>query len=161
MDFLAEKYDLQVTDNMRNRVNFFADEKHTDLSDINERKQVLKAALEMFMDKPVFGNGYAATRLWDYYVAPHNTFAMHWADYGLFGVLIIPLLLFFSTYYIFKYGSTEQKQVAIRVIPYFIMACFFSHTILIQPFQLATVIALSTMGYKAKQQYMAQRHHQC
>jgi len=154
LDTLSQKFDLEVTDNMKNRVNFFADNKVSDTGDIQERKRVLMAALEMFADKPILGQGFAATRMWDYHVAPHNTFAMHWADYGLFGVLIIPLMFFFSTYYIFKYGSKEHRQVALLVIPYFTLACLFSHTIMIQPFQLATIIALSTIGYKAKKRHM-------
>jgi hypothetical protein len=149
-DMLSDKYDLQVTDNMRSRVNFFSDKKHSDTSDMDERKHVLRAALEMFMDKPLLGNGYVSTRIWKYRVSPHNTFAMLWADYGLVGMSIIPLLFFLSTFYIFIYADKESRQMAILVILYFTFSSFFSHNMLEQPFQLATLMALSVVGYKAK-----------
>jgi len=154
LDTLSDKFDMEVTENMRNRVNFFTDKKHADTSDLNERKQVLKAALEMFMDRPILGNGFAATRLWKYNVGPHNTFATHWAEYGIFGMLIIPMMLFFSSRYIFIYGKKDHKQLALLVIIYFTISSFFSHNMLDQPLQLASVITLSVIGYKAKLKYI-------
>jgi len=150
LDMLGNKYDLEVTDEMVSRVNFFVDSENTNVDDMSERKVVLMAALEMFADNPLFGSGFAATRLWDHKVGPHNTFAAHWAEFGLFGMFIIPLLLFLSTYNIFKYANSEQKQVAILVIIYFITSSFFSHNMLDQPFQVAVIIALATIGYKRK-----------
>jgi O-antigen ligase len=154
LDTLSEKFDIKITDNMRSRVDFFADKKHSDTSDMNERKHILKAALEMFMDKPVFGNGFASTRLWHFPVSPHNTFVMHWADYGIFGMLIIPMMLFFASYYIFKYARREHRQLALLIILYFTLSSFFSHNMLDQPLQLAVIMALSVIGYKAKLNYL-------
>ena len=158
LDTISEKFDIKITENMRSRVNFFADKKHSDTSDMSERKHILKAAVEMFMDKPIFGNGFASTRLWHYPVSPHNTFVMHWADYGIFGILIIPMMLFFGSKYIFKYAKKEHKHLALLVIIYFMLSCIFSHNMLDQPLQLAVIMALSAIGYKAKLNYFRGTH---
>jgi len=150
LDYLSEKYDFQVTENMKSRIDFFANSKKSDTSDIGPRTMVLRRALEMFADNPVLGAGYAATRLWQYQWSPHNTFAEHWAEFGILGILIIPLLLYLISIDIFRYGDTNQKQMTVLVIIYFVGACFFSHNMLEQPLNVATLVAISVMGYKAR-----------
>lgn len=152
-DTLSEKYNIEVTENMKNRINFFADNKHADTSDMNERKEVLQYALEIFTDKPIFGDGFGATILWEHRVGPHNTFAMLWADQGLFGFLLIPLLFFLSTANIFKYGTKEQKQLAVLAMLIFTFSCFFSHDILSAVTFIALMVIVSTIGNKMKRKY--------
>jgi O-antigen ligase len=108
----------------------------------------------MYANKPIFGQGYAATRLWEYEVSPHNTFVMHWADYGIFGILLIPLMFFYASYNIMKFGNQNQKYLAYLIITYFTLSCFFSHNMLEQPLQIASIIILSVIGYKAKNRYL-------
>jgi len=156
LEYLGDKFEFKVTENMINRVNFFTENKKADVSDMQERKMILKAALEMFENKPIFGNGFASTRLWQFPVAPHNTFAVHWAEFGFFGMLIIPLLLYLSTYDIFRYGTERQKQMAILVIIFFTFSCFFSHNMLEQQLDVAALVMLSVMGYKSKIRYHKQ-----
>jgi len=153
LETMGKTLDFEVTDNMMSRVNFFADNKKSDTGDMSERKEILRAALEMFMDKPVFGYGFAATRLWEYRVSPHNTFVMHWAEFGFFGLLIIPLLLFLVSVDIFKYGSKTQKDKAILIIIFFSVSCFFSHNMLEQQLDVAALVALSIMGLKSKKNF--------
>ena len=152
LDVLSENYDLKVTENMKSRVDFFADNKESDTGDMDERKYILKEAFEMFQSNPIFGAGYSSTRLWNHRVSPHNTFIMNWADYGLFGILIIPLLIYLSCYYIFRFGKKEYKHMAILISIYFIFSSFFSHNMLETPFQLASMILLSSLGLKAKRE---------
>jgi len=154
LDTLETSYNLKVTEDMRSRVNFFADNKSSDTHDMKERKEVLMAALNMYANKPIFGEGYASTRLWEYKVSPHNTFVMHWADYGIFGILLIPLMFFSSSYNIFKFGNQNQKYLAYLILTYFTFSCFFSHNMLEQPLQIASIIILSVIGYKAKNRYL-------
>lgn len=149
-DYLSKTFDLKVTDNMVSRINFFVDTKKSDTSDMSERKEVLGAALDMFKENPVFGGGFFATRFWDYKVAAHNTFATNWAEYGVLGLLIIPLLLFSVTYNIFRAKDKENKQVAILFIIHFVIASFFSHNQLEQEYQLAAVALISVLGLPSK-----------
>ncbi len=153
-DTLSDTFNLKVTENMRNRVNFFADNKSSDTHDMDERKEVLKDAINIYLDNPILGKGYASTRLWDHVVSPHNTFAMVWADYGIFGIILIPLMFFFSSYNIVKFGNREQKHLAVLILTYFTLACFFSHNMLEQPAQVASIVILSVLGDKAKNRYM-------
>ena len=154
LDTLADNYNLKVTENMKSRVNFFADNKSSDTHDMDERKEVLEAAINIYLDNPILGKGYATTRLWDYRVSPHNTFAMVWADYGIFGIFLIPLMFFFSSYNIVKFGSKEQKQLSILIITSFALSCLFSHNMLEIPLQIASIIILSVLGEKAKNNYI-------
>jgi len=149
-DTLSSKFDLEVTENMKNRVNFFADNKSSDTEDMNERKEVLFSAIDMYTSSPIVGSGYASTRLWDHEVSPHNTFVMHWADYGIFGILLMPLMFFLSSLNIFKFGDSKQKDIAILIIIYFTLSSLFSHNMLEQPLQIASIVMLSIIGYKAK-----------
>jgi len=149
-DVLEEKLNLKVTEDMQNRVEFFVDNKSSDIDDTNERQEVLASALDMYMTNPIFGSGYAATRIWDYQVSTHNTFVMHWADYGLFGVLLVPLMFFFATLNLFRFGTSDQKKLAFLVMVYFTLSSFFSHNMLEQPLQIASIVMLSVIGYKAK-----------
>lgn len=152
-DYLSENYDLKVSQDMQNRVAFFKADKNTDMSNTNERLEVLKAALNLFMDHPITGVGIGATTggrtfLWPHNVGPHNTFAANWAEFGLLGVLFIPLLLFSSTYLIFIGNNKELKQLAVLFIIFFVTQSFFSHNMLEQPYQLAAAVMLSVLGVK-------------
>jgi O-antigen ligase len=157
-DVLSEKFNLEVTEDMQNRVEFFVDNKSSDMRDANIRQEVLASAFDMYTSNPIFGSGYASTRLWDHYVSPHNTFVMHWADYGLFGVLLIPLMFLFSSFNIFKYGNSNQKKLAVAIIFYFALSSFFSHNMLEQPLQIASIVMLSVIGYKVKKKFYQERY---
>jgi len=148
LDLLASMFNLEVTDNLINRITFFVDEGNSDTGDMNERKMVLLAALEMFADRPVFGNGFASTSLWDYGVSPHNSFALLLAEFGLIGGLFIPSFLYLSTYKIFKYKNREYKGIAILFIVYFMLFSMVSHNMLTYAFNITAAIILATIGYK-------------
>ena len=153
---ISKQFILEITDEMTSRINFFSDTKKTNTSDMDERKVVLFAALEMFGDKPIVGNGIGSTRSWNHRVGPHNTFASNWADFGLLGMLIIPLLFFTASWHLLKFGSKRQKQLAVLVLMHYTFSSFFSHDMLEQPFQFAILVALVSIGEKAKKRYEEQ-----
>jgi O-antigen ligase len=157
-DVLEDRFNLEVTEDMKNRVEFFVDNKSSDIGDTNERQEVLASAFDMYMTNPIFGSGYASTRLWDYQVSPHNTLVMHWADYGLFGLLLIPLMFLFATLNIFKFGKSDHKKLAISIMLYFTLSSFFSHNMLEQPLQIASIVMLSVIGYKAKKRFYEENY---
>lgn len=149
LEYIGEQFDIVISKDLLNRVTFFADNKDADLSDTHERKMVLYAALDMFMNHPIFGNGFASTSagIWEYRVGPHNNFARTWAEFGIFGVLVIPLLLISSTYQAF-FTRKEYRDVAVLFIIYFTMSSFFSHNILDQEFNFVGALIIATLGYK-------------
>jgi len=59
----------------------------TDQGSGNERLRVLTMGFEAFKAHPVFGGGYAATRIWSYGVSVHNMFILMLAEFGLIGLL--------------------------------------------------------------------------
>ncbi|RLA74314.1 MAG: hypothetical protein DRG78_21425, partial [Epsilonproteobacteria bacterium] len=79
-EVIATTFDIEITDNLINRISFFVDSDNAETGDMDERKRVLLAALDLFADSPFFGDGFAATRLWDHRVSPHNTFAVTLAE---------------------------------------------------------------------------------
>ncbi len=154
LDYLSNQYGLEVTDNMRSRVDFFAENSASNTDDMIERKEILHEALDMFRDSPLIGQGFGSTLFWDHPVGPHNTFAMLWADQGLFGLLLIPLLFYFTTYNIFKYGDKGQKQLAVLFIIAYGLSCIFAHTRLFSITAIAFITAIAAMGYNTKKSYL-------
>jgi O-antigen ligase len=153
LDTLSQKFDIEITENMKNRVNFFVDNKLSNTSDMDERQKVLYDALEFFVDNPLFGEGFGATILWEHPVGPHNIFAMLWAEQGIFGFFLIPILFLLTTLNIFKYGNIEQKQLAILFIILFTLSGLFSHDMLSSVTIIAFITIVSTIGYKAKKRH--------
>lgn len=139
---------VSLNDNNINRILFFVDNQNSDTSNMSERKIVLKAALEMFSSSPIFGNGFASTRLWEYSVGPHNSFARTWAEFGVIGLFIIPLFLLTSTYKVIRSGIKEYKSIGVLFIIYYSYSSMFSHNMLDQGFNYAGAIIIATLGYK-------------
>ena len=148
LEFLQKNFDIKITSDVTDRLEFFVDPENASHEHTNERVEVLMAAISMFQDSPIIGNGLAATRTWDYRVGPHNSFALTWADFGLIGVLIIPLFLYFTTYQIFQSEKKEHKEIALLFILYYTFSSFFSHDMLDQMFNLCGAVIISALGYK-------------
>lgn len=53
-----------------------------------ERAHVVVEALKMGLVNPLFGSGLGSTIEWDQRVAPHNEFAMIFAERGMFGLVV-------------------------------------------------------------------------
>jgi hypothetical protein len=49
-------------------------------------------AWQMFLDRPLMGNGVGATAEWDRFESAHNIYLRHLAEYGVVGSIIVPLL---------------------------------------------------------------------
>lgn len=150
LDILQKDFDINISSDVTDRLKFFTDFEHNAQDHNKERAQVLKAALSMFADHPILGNGFAATRMWEYRVGPHNTFALTWADFGLIGVLIIPTFLFFTTYNVIKNSKKEYRDIGILFIFYFTLSSFFSHNMLEEGFNICGAVIIATLGIKNK-----------
>ncbi len=146
--FLEQNFGIVFNDNIVQRLAFFIGDSGAKSYGMSERQQVLNAALNMFYESPFYGNGFASTRLWNYHVGPHNTIALTLAEFGVFGFLIVPLLLFVSTYKIFISKNKELKQIAFSFVIYYLYSCMFSHNMLEQTFNYASIVILSILGLK-------------
>jgi hypothetical protein len=149
--FLHDTFDMNISNNLINRINFFVDNNNADLSNISERKTVLLAALEIFMNNPIFGAGFASTRIWEYPVGPHNTIMMTFAEFGIFAILIVPLFLFINLYKAHHFKIKEYYDMTILFTIYYLLSCMFSHNMLEQSFNIAGIIIISTLLNKKSQ----------
>lgn len=147
-DLIAKAFNLEITDNLINRVSFFAANESADTGDMDERKRVLYVALNLFADNPFFGDGFAATRIWDERVSPHNTFAVTLAEFGLFGLLIIPSFLFLTTYKLFKNSAKEYRDIAILFIVYYLSFSMFTHGMLSYSINMVAAVVIVTLEAK-------------
>ena len=159
IETIEHSFGVEFNQGIKDRINFFVDKDRidSDLHSVNERSEALEHALKMFLDKPITGNGFAATRTWDFNVSPHNTYAMHWAEFGLLGMTFVPLYLFWASRNVFRYGSRSQRQFALLVIIYIVLSCMFSHNMLHQKLNIAIVLAVAIMGYKSKNRFLSAR----
>jgi len=150
-DLIASTFDLEITDNLISRVSFFADNDSAETGDMDERKRVLLAALYLFADSPIFGDGFAATRLWDHRVSPHNTFAVTVAEFGLFGLVMIPLFLYLTTYKLFQNSIKEHRDIGILFIVYFSSFSMFTHGMFTYPINTVAAVVIVTLASKNRQ----------
>jgi hypothetical protein len=81
-----------LDNNQWERVSFF---KTLETSDdaAQERKAVASKAWNMFLDRPLQGNGLASTVDWSERGSTHNMFLYFMADHGVVGAFILPALL--------------------------------------------------------------------
>ena len=150
LEYLSNNFDIQFTNDVVDRLAFFVDPQSVSENHDTERENVLQAALIMFAEHPIFGNGMGATRLWHYRVGPHNTFAAQWAEFGLIGLLIIPSFLYSTTHDIIFGKKKEYRDMGILFIIYFILSSLFSHNMFEFTFNMAGGVILAILGYKNK-----------
>ena len=147
-EVIATTFDIEITDNLINRISFFVDSDNAETGDMDERKMVLLAALDLFADSPFFGDGFAATRLWDHRVSPHNTFAVTLAEFGLFGLLMIPSFLYLTTYKLFKSSPKEYRDIGVLFIVYYVSFCMFTHGMLNYAVNMVAAVIIVTLESK-------------
>lgn len=107
-----------------------------------ERKGIMGKAWEMFLEHPVFGQGIGSTfdfSVTGFTVSTHNMYLLHAAEYGLFGLPIVPLALLAFAGWAFG----ETKRVANVFIFFILFASLFSHTVLDQR---SYLVAFAFMG---------------
>lgn len=151
LDYLSKEFDLKITADETDRLAYFISPDDVTSTHNDERKTVLHAALLMFEESPIIGNGIGSTRLWGYRVGPHNTFAMMWAELGLFGFLLVPTFLLATTYdIIMRTHQKEYKDMGILFIIFFTISSFFSHNMLEGVYIICTATIISLLGAKNK-----------
>lgn len=119
-----------------------------------ERKGIAAKAEDMFLENPIFGRGIGSTSdfsITGFTVSTHNMYLLHAAEYGLFGLPILPLALYAST----RHSCGESRKIANIFILFILLASLFSHTVLDQRSYL-TVFALMSAMSASSQTYSNQ-----
>lgn len=117
----------------------------------SSRIQAAMAALEMFLDAPILGQGFAAS-LRDRTMEPHNMYLMVAAEQGVVGLAVYAVFL----YLIFARGRavlrgpgvdvhrTERGMALVAMAGFIAIQSLFSHNILDQPTFFVALSALMT-----------------
>jgi O-antigen ligase len=149
IDYLAQN-DIN-TKNIENRVIFIKSGGQSEKDESQQiREYVFKKALNMFEDKPIFGNGYASTKLWDWPESTHNLFVSNWADYGFFGVILIPLLMFF----LLRNSKGDTRTIISLFIFIFMFRSLFTHNSLDIYYFITSISLAMAMNIKSREGYI-------
>lgn len=105
------------------------------------RRNVAQIGFNYFSESPIIGNGLGFTWIWAAEENTHNLILRHMVEYGLFGILIFPGLLFSIYKLAGKRVDTSWLVCGIIVI---VVLSFFSHNMLEQGFFIIALIALTS-----------------
>jgi O-antigen ligase len=117
-----------------------------------ERVGIMEKAWQMFLERPWVGQGIGSTsnfNITGFTVSTHNMHLLYAAEYGVLGLLILPLLLYISIYQ----ASGETRKIAIVFTLFILLASMFAHTVLDQRSYLvgfAIMTVMSTMPSPAR-----------
>ena len=149
IDYLAESG--VNTKNIEDRVTFMESGGKSEKDESQQiREHVFEKALNMFADKPIFGNGYASTQLWDWPESTHNLLVSNWADYGIFGVILIPLLMFF----LLRKSEGDARTVISLFIFIFMFRSLFTHNSLDIYYFITSMSLAMAMNIKSREGYI-------
>ena len=87
------------------------------------RFQALTYSFQLFLNSPLFGNGYESVFL-NYNVMSHNNFGEIAANFGIFAVITYELILFLPLIYL-KRIKPNYRYFAFTILLYFILLQFF------------------------------------
>jgi O-antigen ligase len=94
-----------------------------------ERKAVAEKGWEMFLERPIFGYGIGSTydrNITGFSVSTHNTYLLYLAEYGVLGIMILPLAI----YAVIHRARGETRNISIIFALFILFISLFSHTIL-------------------------------
>jgi O-antigen ligase len=133
-------------DNIRERLEWFQNPKSEDSAD--SRLEVVAIAWKMFSERPLLGNGLASTdNLNNWGISTHNMYLLHIADHGIFGVLILPSLVYAVT----RNSQGESRDIAWTFGTFILMWGFFSHNILEERYILMCFSLMAAMNRSSRQ----------
>lgn len=108
----------------------------------NERRAAAALGWQVFKEHPLIGGGVGSTVDWDMQVSTHNIYIRQLAEYGIFGIVLYPALLF-----LLVRGVEGEARAPLRAFVIALaLAGLFSHNVLdewdvLLPIALASVIA--------------------
>ena len=141
-------------ENVNGRLLWFATGGREVDDSASQRIQVAKAALDMFLESPVLGQGFAAS-LRDPIMEPHNMYLMLAAEQGIVGLAVYAAFLYLivsrGTRLVRESGDdirrVEQGMALIAMGGFIAIQSLFSHNVLDQPtfyLVLSSLLAVSS-----------------
>lgn len=144
--YIKIHYGIFAEEGIYRRMSWFAHPMFDiDMSEI-ERKYVANLSWQMFLDKPLLGNGIGSTSIWTERVSTHNMYLLAMADHGIIGVFIYPLFVLSSVW-------RAQGEIRKIVMPMAIFALFwgfFSHNIFEEYYALISFSLIAAMSYQSR-----------
>lgn len=113
----------------------------TDEGSASERLLVLQMGLDLFWQHPLFGAGYASTRIWNYDVSVHNMFVLLLAEFGIVGAVWYFMFLHRIVSIPHRFGATVGVLVVVESL--------FTHSL----FDLGYYILLILLYWRCAQQH--------
>ena len=107
------------------RLTWFTDPLGVDDKSGSSRKSVAREAWERVTERPFFGGGTGSVHK-GLDIPPHNQFLSHMIDHGMFGAILMPLLLLALIWR----ATGESRRVAIIFSCVVFWFSFFTHTFL-------------------------------
>jgi O-antigen ligase/polysaccharide polymerase Wzy-like membrane protein len=130
--------------NLADRVSFFRTFEASDDA-AQERRDVAAKAWDMFLDRPLAGNGLASTVQWTERSSTHNMFLYLMADHGLLGALILPAIVF--CVFLGRPGQGAGPHWAFCAFT--LWYAFFSHNLFTERYQLFAFSFFAMGGLEA------------
>ncbi|MEA5571823.1 O-antigen ligase family protein [Calothrix sp. UHCC 0171] len=115
-----------------------------------ERKAVAEKGWEMFLERPIFGYGIGSTfdySITKFSVSTHNMFLLYAAEYGIVGILILPL----ATYAVTHRARGETRKIGIIFTIFILFVSLFSHTVLSLLYYLIPFALMAVMSESSRQ----------
>lgn len=139
-------YGIFAEEGIYQRMSWFAHPMFdVDTSEI-ERKYVANLSWQMFLDKPILGNGIGSTDLWTEQVSTHNMYLYFMADYGIIGAFIYPLLVLSAVWR----ARSDVRGVAMTFGAFVLFWGFFSHNIVDAYFSLIAFALMAAMSFQSR-----------
>lgn len=91
------------------------------------RLKAASMAWQMFLSRPLVGHGVGATVEWDLSESTHNIYLRHLAEYGIGGLVIVPLLLLAL---LWRGSGPPVPHIAVWLAGVLLLFGVFSHNIL-------------------------------
>ena len=142
-NYLHSRHELDgASSNIMSRLDFFSSFTFNDDSS-EERAEVIRAGLQLFLQNPVFGGGAGATEFWSHRASTHNQFLLLAAEYGIFGIGLWAALLVVLV----KGQFFEDKGLQFAVAFLFVFMSMFTHQMLDSGFYWSATFALISVRW--------------
>ena len=136
-----------LTENVRQRLNFFGGGELDDASAL-ERRGVAALAWDTFAERPLTGNGTGAFTEPPFEPGPHNMYLAMMVDHGVVGMFLLPTLILAAAW-----GALAAGTPATTVVPFALFLAFwgfFSHNVLEERYILLAVAFVATGAAAAR-----------
>lgn len=144
--YIKIHYGIFAEEGIYQRMSWFAHPTFdVDMSEI-ERKYVANLSWQMFLDKPLLGNGIGSTDLWTEQVATHNMYLYFMADYGIIGLFVYPFLVLAACWK----ARGEIRRIAFGFAAFTLFWGFFSHNIANEYYSLIAFALMTAMSYRSR-----------